>query len=254
MSTKNVFSSFHCGDQLFMLMFLNIAAKRTTDEFVFSVRPEYVDQVRGMARKLPNLIITDKHVDGSFDGWIGRDNWYQTRRNPSKFLDFLIEFHGYIAKLLGLSWATPSHKEMLFPAESMDPNHPLSGQSFDMLFVNSTPLSGQCHGFSQGLVDELVRRFAGKFKLVATHPCGDDRIPVTTQLGLKLNQIGELASRCKFVVGVANAPFLATFNELAFPHVKRWVNYSHDLVNFDDRVVLVNGVDQLERELNNLND
>ena len=252
MTTKNVFSSYHIGDQLFSLMFLNLAAKRYDDEFIFSVKPEYFAEVSGMAARTPNLIVTDRHTANSFDCWMGRDGWYQTRRNPNKFLDFLIELHGHCAELLGLKdWTTPDKKELLFPGLSMDIEHPLSGQSFDLLFVNSTPMSGQCHGFVQSWIDEVARRHSKKFKMVVTHPCGDDSIPVTTKLGLRLNQLGELASRCKIVAGVANAPFLATFNELAFPSVQKWLNYSHDLVNFDERVIMTNGIDRIDEELKN---
>lgn len=237
MQTFKFFCSFHLGDQMFLLWFLNVAAKRWPNiQFSFRVPTEYLDELKRLARKTPNLEITDKDDGHCLEGWMGTDGWYgKFNKRAENFVDFQLQFHAYLAKKYGLpSWEVPDRKELLFPAECMDPNHDLSGRSFDVLFVNSQAMSGQCREFNESHLNSLAIHVSKRCRVVTTHPSGDPDVPSTRSFGLRLSQVGELASRCKIVAGVVNAPFLATFNELAFPNIERWVNYSCDKVNFDD--------------------
>jgi hypothetical protein len=183
---------------------------------------------------------------------MGQDGYYNKRPNGHRFIDFMLGFHAYLARKYGLpEWPVTDRRELLLPAECMDPNHALKGQSFDVLFVNSKALSGQCNGIDQVQVNRIAANCASKAKTITTHPC--ETGPSTTELGLKLSQLGELASRCKTIIGIANAPLLVTFNELAFPNVQKWVAWSNDWVNFDDqRVVQAKSSSDLQKAVNEL--
>jgi len=188
----------HIGDQIFMLWFLNAAAKRWPD-INFSFWATAYDEVKPLARALKNLEITRQDEGHAIEGWMAQDGFYHAYRGDgSKFIDFMIRFHAYVCLKNGLpEWTMPDRREMLLPAECMDGEHALKGESFDVLFVNSAAMSGQCANFDQEGLNEMARRVVkSEFKTVVTHPCGLD-VPTTTTLGLKLNQLGELASRCK---------------------------------------------------------
>jgi len=237
--SKRFFCIYNLGDHIFLLWFLNNAAKLYPDvDFSFCPRQPYLDEVRRLAAKLPNLEIAEKNDGHNLDGWMGQDNIYgRFRGDGSRFIDFQIVFHRMLAEKIGLpNWPIIDRRSMLLPAENMSDNHPLKDESFDVLFINSAAMSGQCSGWNQERIHELAVKTARRYRTVVTHPCGCSA-PVTTQLGMKLCHLGELASRCRIVAGVTNSPFLSTFNELAFPNVKMWLNYSQDCVNFDnDRV------------------
>lgn len=233
------FCSFHLGDQLFLLWFLNNAAKRHPDlQFSFYVEPGYCHEIKALASKLPNLEITDQKDGHDLEGWMGLDGWYGSQRDCRRFVDFILNFHQYIAQKYGLpDWPLCTKDDLLIQAENLNPEHPLKGRAFDVLVVNSDALSGECGSdYNKEEFNRAIVHLARSRSVVTTHPCGHDDIPCTTSLGLTLSQLGELASHCQVVSGVANAPFLATFNELTNTTVKRWLNYSHDLVNFNDRV------------------
>jgi hypothetical protein len=231
--------SYHLGDQMFTLWYLNLAAKQFPEvEFSFYVPWEYYREISPLAAQFSNLTVTAMPSEGMLDCWIGQDGWY-SRRNPNRFVDFLMEFHAHLAAKHGLGqWKVFPREAMLLPAANMVSEHALKDQSFDLLFVNSVAMSNQCPGYNRDDLDQLAKECAlNGIRTVVTHPCGMD-LPTTTTLGLRLNQLGELASRCRVVAGVANAPFLATFNELAFPKVEWWLNYSIDRVNFDESRVI----------------
>jgi hypothetical protein len=242
--------SYHLGDQLFTLFFLNNAAKYWPYiNFEFYVPPQYLAEVGNFVAPLPNIALTSE--PGGADAWIGQDRCYWTMRVEEKFVDFLIEFHSYLARKFGLpDWPMKDRREMLLPMSNSPKPHKLSGHYFDVLFVNSQALSNQCPNWNQDRLNELALRLSSAgLNVITTHPTGYD-IPATTSLGLSLAQVGELASRCIMVAGVANAPFLATFNVKAFPKVQYWINYSIDRVNFDnDRVVRALSIQGLEEEI-----
>jgi len=244
--------SAHIGDHIFTLWFLNAAAQYWPHHhFSLWIGPNAFDEIRRLARKVPNLEVTDREDGHTIECWMGRDQFYHHFRQHGRFLEFMAQFHAYLCRKHGLpEWPMKNKLEMLLPADSLDDAHALKDEAFDVMFINSAALSGQCGGWDQERVHEMARKCATSgFKTVVTHPCGLD-IPTTLSLGLKLNQLGELASRCKIVAGVANAPILATFNEKAFQSVRHWIGYSCDRVNFDDqRVSWAYSPDELELAL-----
>ena len=249
-----LFCSYHLGDQIFTLWFMNAAAKLFPNiRFSLWVEPRYFAEVKALARPLPNLEVTATYANHTqLEWWLG--DWCLYRRNPDRpnFVESMIKLQALLASRYDLPhWVIQDKLEMLLPGECMDPNHALKDQSFDVLFVNSEPMSGQCVGHNHQRMNELaLELFASGLKVVTTHPCGLSRIPNTTGLGMTLAQIGELAFRCRVVAGVCNAPFLATFNELAFSNVERWVNYGTDKVDFDaQRVVWAKDMIEFERAL-----
>jgi hypothetical protein len=249
--THKFFCSFHLGDQIFTLWFLNTAAKYWPGiNFSFWVPQCYFEEVAGLARKVPNLkVVTGDKPADSAECWMGQDNYYCTRSNHDRFIDFMMGFHAYLAQKYGLpEWPAKDRRELLIPSECLDPDHIFRHRDYDVLFINSEALSGQCRGVTQEGLNAIARRLGRHVNVITTHNCGSEDIQFTTQYGLKLNQLGDLASRCKVVAGVANAPYLATFNELAFDKILHWVNYSHDRVNFDDsRVLACDSMETLER-------
>jgi hypothetical protein len=175
--------------------------------------------------------------------WLGE--WAVHRRNPhpDRFVDSMANLQVVMAKNMGMpSWTPLAKEEMWLPLRAEAKNHPLCGRAFDVLFVNSWPLSGQCIDFDMTRMNRAAVSLAAKgLKVVTTHPCpGVDTC--TTDLG-------ELATRCQNVVGVANAPFIATLNQEARKSVKLWVNYSTDFLNFDHRSVWARTIQEFEEAL-----
>lgn len=234
------YCNYHLGDQIFTLWFLQNAAKLWPDlHFSLFVEPTYFEQVRELAVKLKNLEITNVFNNHTqLEWWAG--HWAVARRNPDSehFVDSMMKLQGHLAMKYGMpGWPQLSKFDMLLEKECMSSDHPLRDESFDILYVNSSPLSGQCPNYNPDRVNRIARTLVERgFKVVTTHPCGLD-VPCTSQLGLRLCHIGELASRCGMVAGVANAPFISTFNKLAWDRVGNWVNFGTDVLNFNDRVI-----------------
>ena len=243
------FCDYHLGDQLFVLWLLNEAARLWPHiKLSFCVEPTYFNEVKALARKLPNLEVTDK-MDGhvQLEWWHG--DWATHKRNPDRphFVSSMLKLQKLIAAAYGLPELPAIEKtNLLLPAECMDSTHTFNRDfEFDVLFVNSAPLSGQCVGYDANRMNVIAVDLIGRgLKVVTTHPCGYENVSVTTELNMTLAQIGELASRCRVVAGVANAPFIATFNELAVQKIERWINYGCDVLDFDDRVVGANSLDE----------
>jgi hypothetical protein len=248
--------TYHLGDQLFALWFLGLAAERfPNSQFSFWVEPRFYDEVKALARKLPNLEVTSRFDNHTrLEWWHG--DWAVHMRNPDRehFVDSMAKLQIHLASKFGLEpWELADKQKFLFQKECLKRPSQLDSDRYDVLFINSTPMSWQCIHYNPDQVNWLARSLKQRgLSVIATHPCGDDEIPVTTDLGLSLAHIGELASRCRFVVGVANAPFIATFNELAFKTVEKWVNYGCDVLNFDDRVIGASTMGEFETAIFNL--
>ena len=95
---------------------------------------------------------------------------------------------------------------------------------FEYLFVNSQPFSGQVD--NDGGWDKIVNKMdvlARKLPCITTRKVAG--VPCTTEIAPSLWQIGQLATKCKRLVGINTAPWVASMSKYTLENVDKIVNY-----------------------------
>lgn len=151
--------------------------------------------------------------------WIGKDGCPMTDYNAG----YLVWF-GMLSQKAGVDNPVKTTEDWLFELTGVDTHHGF----FDAFVVNSQPRSGQWRG---GSIDWVVDKLAAEGMRVATsHPHPKSSFCVTEE-GMSIQQLINFAPVCARVIGIDNAPMLATFSSEMFKVCKSW-HVCHDFNHY----------------------
>ena len=81
--------------------------------------------------------------------------------------------------------------------------------SYDILIVNSTPLSGQFN-IPEYTANMLISELSSRYKIITTKKLSD--IPCTSDYNMSLYQIGQLSMCCRCIIAVSTGPSWPALN------------------------------------------
>jgi hypothetical protein len=215
MKIHHTFCAFRLGDNMAHLQLLRKLAQAHPDhKFIHACRLDYCAQrlqLGEMIADLPNIRLHElgEEPNGSINAWKGvRGLWYG-HALKNDYIAFYLEFYGLLCAQMGLPCPILNAEDILFdyPAIRRD----VDDVEWDMLLVNSAPMSGQFQGFREREFEQLAQDLAmRKLRVVTTSPVG--AIPCTQHAKLSVTGIGNVSLRCSYVVMVSTGPSWATFN------------------------------------------
>jgi hypothetical protein len=212
----------------------------------------------GTEENIINLPL-DQRTTAAEDYWINRDMYHERwicNAGNFQYVDFdifYVDFYKYLFGILGLPLPSWKKEDSLF-------DHPIITQgtkktenlNFDFLIINSETRSGQWRNNPKDF-DNLINALLTQGHTVVTSGPSDTKTHNTMyDYGMNLLELGNLSSKCKYVIGHHTAPWLFTFNKESIQNLEfliclqnRGLSYSPDKVypvrhNFDEIYQILN--------------
>ena len=220
----DTFCAYRLGDNLAHLHFLRGLAKSYPDTlFTHAAHLCYMDQLSEVVWDLPNLRLVplEYRAAGSIDCWKNAGGFWETHLLKNNYGKFYLCFFNYLAELMGLESPFKEPCDLLFDYPAIRKERPISGP-FDVLIINSKPLSNQWARYSDQDMTALIAHIARKLSVITTQPCRLE-VPCTAGKNLTVTSIGTLSLSCKYIVGASTGPSWPTFNIWNKETVKRRV-------------------------------
>lgn len=187
----------HLGD---IAWFCHVA-RRLKGTHQYYVPVEYHWQVAEMLEgtQVELLDIKDAPPD-ALSTWIacGRfESQGVTYANQTDMVAYLMRWNNALLREAGEDFQFTKREEMLFNFGAIRRN--LCAPQFDILVINSPPLSGQCHEWDQGQMDDLIHTLGNTGTVLCTNPCR-----YAPSISASICGIGNLSLRAKKIVAVAS--------------------------------------------------
>ena len=169
----DTFCAFRLGDNLAHLHFLRAMAKRYPETlFTHACHLCYIDQLTEVIYDITNirLIPLDYKSPGSIDAWKNAGGFWDTHPLKNNYGMFFVAFFNYLAELMGLESPFTKPSDLLFDYPAINKPRALSAP-FDVLIINSKPLSNQWQRYSEQEMTALISHLARKLSVITTQPC-----------------------------------------------------------------------------------
>ena len=92
-------------------------------------------------------------------------------------------------------------------------------KDIDVLIVNAQPIT-EALAFDKDVFIGVARNLAKKYKVVTTEKV--DAITSTRDDNLKLQDIGAIATKAKYIIGMHTGPLMACYSKQSKEYVKKW--------------------------------
>lgn len=210
--TISTFSDVRLGDNLAHLHFLRAVAKQNPNlHFEHGAHACYLPQLIEVVADLPNIILRDlRHINRkrSINAWKNRDKFWETHPKRNDYGPFMLEWFRQLAGEMGVRMPFRAEADLLFDYPAIKDT---SCEKFDVLLVNSEPLSGQWRTMDIEGVDRLALELSERLKIITTKPVRPF-IPCTQSMRLSVTGIGGISRFCRAVIMVSTGSSWATFN------------------------------------------
>lgn len=114
--------------------------------------------------------------------------------HDTNIMQFVLRYLNAQAATNGYTAPFTTTEDLIACFPSLEPKGSDSGP--DILVIDSNPLSGQCPGYSESHMADLVAKLDQRYK-----------VSTVANRGLSLSSIGRIASRARLIVGVATGPW-----------------------------------------------
>ena len=245
------FCAFRLGDNLAHLHFLRALAKLNPHIlFTHACHLCYIDQLSEVVWDLPNLrlIPLEYKSPESIDAWKNAGGYWDQHLLKNNYGLFFVAFFRHLAERFGLESPFAKPADLLFDYPALRKEKPMC-QPFDVLIVNSRPLSNQWQGYSESEMTALIAHVARKATVITTQPCRVD-VPCTAKKNLTVTSIGSISQSCQYILAASTGSSWPTFNVWNTETVKkRVILLDHENVNIAPNTVCVPTVEQARKLL-----
>lgn len=218
MKTVHTNCAFGYGDNLVHLNFLRRLAIANPDvSFVHQAPANQVPALEPLVEDLHNATVRDlgsSTPDGSLDVWRGAGGWWYEQPDRNDFVSHSLRWFDILAARMGLANPVKTAADMLFDFPALDRAHARQEHKLDVLLIDSQPMSGQFRAWNQYAFRDLWQDLATNNRVLTTS--------AARELGMSLTDIGAVAARCRYVVGVPTGPIWLTFNRHAVEAGVKW--------------------------------
>jgi len=249
-SSVDTFCAYRLGDNLAHLHFLRGLAKLNPHtQFTHACHLCYMDQLSEVVYDLPNLrlIPLDYKPLNSIDAWKNAGGFWDTHPLKNDYAAFYLKFFDHLAERMELESPFSDPYDLLFDYPAINKPTKLC-DPFDILIINSKPMSNQWQGYSEDQMTQMVAALAKKYSVITTQKC---RVGVPcTQGNFTVTSIGTLSLSCKYIVGASTGPSWPTFNIWNKETVKRRIILlDHEDVNIAPNTVCCKSVLEAKKML-----
>jgi hypothetical protein len=220
------YCAFRLGDNLAHLHFLRAMAKAYPSiHFQHAALREYLPQMIEVVADLPNISLRDIREcrgEPGVNAWKNAGGFWETHELKARYAEFMLVWFDVLAKRMGLLSPLTKPDDLLFdyPALRRDDEHGgitlhprvLKFVPFDVLVVNSIPMSGQWRGMDVTALNTLIQTLAQRYDVVTTRATGLDVLATENIPGFTVTDIGALSLFAKRIIMVSTGPSWPTLN------------------------------------------
>lgn len=213
MEPLRVYNLSHLGDALFDSMLLN----RLDRPIEYFTHPANVNHVWEWFA--PHVTLTRHMPEDAVEIWVGQTTIWKARSfrrphpTPHIYNQLYLDHWRWICESLDVQFPFETREDICH----VQPELHLPGEEWDWLVVNSKPLSNQLDAWDESRLACMALRLPGR--VITTHPVPS--LPCTRDLAPSLWNIGQLATRCRFIVGINTGPLIACLSVWTLAHAER---------------------------------
>lgn len=247
MKTIKFYNEYHLGDNGYHLHFCNLLCDKYPDLHIINyMNPQYISEINqhihpSHQTKIANLDIKNKPSD-AINCWINyngfHDNYItQKMKNGVVYYDELyIDFFNYMMANTDYKSPITTKEEFLFNHPTIT-NNQKNIPDYDGIIINSKCFSGQWN-HSDVDFDRMISKLLdeGKNIILTKESPTHKNLPTTWDYNCNLLDIGAIATKTKFVIGIHTSPILYTLNSNSYNNNifiifhRQGISYSYDKV------------------------
>lgn len=230
--TYSFYNKWHYGDNILNLKFFYVMApvlKKNGIRINYYYDASYIKNVDELERYVDKSVvrlypITILPLD-AIELWMSNNimKGGKTYTHRPEFDVYYNAFYENIASILRIP-VTPAQTS-LYQNETYLPvvytTLDAKFKNLDILVINAKPQSSQ-FVYDEGKMNELCLHLKKKNYNIATTGFVADSIPCTMTSGLKMQDIGAISTRCKYIICSFTGPSTACFNRFTKEYVKNW--------------------------------
>ena len=150
------YNEYHLGDQLHHLNFLRrVCEFNPGTEAIHYCKQEYHPQLLPLCEDLPITLQDLPHRGDAINAWIGADGYFYRSPLNKNWVAFHLDWFSYFSDKLGVMNPMQHPDAFLF-------NYPALAKkkypSYDVLIVNSVPMSGQLPDYNPWFFEKLTHK------------------------------------------------------------------------------------------------
>jgi hypothetical protein len=203
------YNEYHLGDQLHHLNYLRKVCQLNPEvEAIHSCKKEYHEQLKPLLEGLPITLTDLDHRGDAINAWIGTDGYFYNSPLNKDWVAFHLDWFSHLSNKLGVMNPMQTVDTFLF-------DYPELGRKdyppYDILIVNSVPMSGQLPDYNPWFFERLVKQYKDQgLSVITTYPTG--LCQSTLELNMSVTDIGCLAKGVQRIQGVDTGPMWTTYN------------------------------------------
>jgi len=203
------YNEYHLGDQLHHLNYLRkVCQGDSSIECVHYCKQEYHPQLLPLCEDLPITLQDLPHRGDAINAWIGADGYFYRSPLNKNWVAFHLDWFSYLSNQLGVMNPMQHPDAFLFNYPALEKG---KYPSYDVLIVNSVPMSGQLPDYNPWFFEKLTKKYIEEGStVITTYPTG--LCQSTLELGMTITDIGCLAKGVNRIQGVDTGPMWPTYN------------------------------------------
>lgn len=231
------------GDSLWDAHYIRKCAQKYPNYiFDFFIVDKHYNSICEFITDVPNVNVS-KHSyapNNCYTGWIGQ---FGIPKLPAPLDEWKLESYNKLSKLIGIESPFNNAEDLLFDNKELLTTYK-ENETFDVLMINSEPLSNQIKYVESDYVDFAYKVINSGKTIITTKKI--EGIPSVWDTGFNLTPmgIGSLSLKCKVIVGIGTGPIHPCLNvwnkNKRFLYIDHPIYYKH-LKN----IVMINNMKEI---------
>lgn len=203
------YNEYHLGDQLHHLNYLRkVYQEDTSIECIHYCKQEYHSQLLPLCEGVPITLQDLSHRGDAINAWIGVDGYFYRSPLNKNWVAFHLDWFSHLSNQLGVMNPMQTPDSFLFDYPAIQKG---KYPSYDVLIVNSVPMSGQLPDYNPWFFNKLTKKYLDEgSSVITTFPT--NLCQSTLELGMTVTDIGALAKGVSRIQGVDTGPIWTTYN------------------------------------------
>lgn len=233
------YMQWHLGDNLIHLHFLRKLAEKYPElEFQHALNPAYMGQCAEVVQDMPRITLVPLSGDmpEGRDGWKGADGFFFSHPKKFQFAELYLDLFGKLSREMGLSTPFQASKDLLFDYPAILTKQ--TAGSYDVLLVNSMPLSQQFKSYNENDFITLAGLLRDRGLAVITTQ-KIDGLPCTQDTQCSVTDIANISLRAKYFIAVCTGamwPSMNVYNQNL--HRFKIILNDHEVVDIGKNVTM----------------
>lgn len=189
--------------------------------FTFYCEQPYIAQVQSMLKPFGERAAVAPNSDRpahAVSTWIGDEDFFQKHPQAHNYTVLYQDWFKHLSQKLGVQNPISSAYDLLMEADEDDHFY----GAFDCLVVNSSAQSSQWLDTTPMFDAMIAKLRSDGFRVAKTHPSAAEADLCTMDENMSIQQLINFAPNCARVVGVNNAPMVATISTGSIYRIKSW--------------------------------